>query len=74
MKRFADNAIAATGILALILAGYAYVLTVSFKTDANAKAIEAVEIKQDKLEQMGTDIAVIREQVTEIGKRLDKGK
>jgi hypothetical protein len=72
MRRFAESITAAVGMLTLILGGYAYVLMVSFKADANAKEIESVRIKEENLEEMKTDVAVIKEQVLEIRKILDK--
>jgi hypothetical protein len=72
MKHFAENATAATTILLMILGGYAYVISVSFKTDANAKSIEVIEQKQGSIDRIQTDIAVIKEQVAQIKDRLEK--
>lgn len=72
MKRLAENSTAAAVLLTLILGGYGYVLTVSFKGDANAKAIESLQERQENLDSLRVDVAVIKEQVLEIRKHLDK--
>jgi len=72
MKHWADSVTAAGVVLTLILGGYAYVLTVSFKTDANAKDVAELRQKQSQIDLMQTDLAVIKEQVLEIRKRMDE--
>lgn len=71
MKRFAENISAATTLLMMIFASYAFVLFGSFKTDANAKAVEVLQKKVDSFEEFRTDIAVIKEQIIEMNKKLD---
>lgn len=70
MKKMLDSVPIALSILIPTLGGYGYVLAVSFRTDANAKAIQEVQAKQNDMEQLKTDIAVIKEQVLEIRKRV----
>lgn len=72
MKFFAENVTAAATVLLMTLGGYAYVLTVSFRTEANERSIEAIQKKQDSIDQIQTDIAVIKEQVSQIKYRMEK--
>lgn len=55
-----------TGLISLV----AYLALTEFRVDANTTHIKTLEKKQDQMNAIQTDIAVIKTQITEINHRL----
>ncbi len=59
--------------IGLVTGGVVYA-TLNDKVSAHEKQIDALEVRFEKVEDMHTDIAVIKSEVIEIHKRLDRAR
>lgn len=70
-----DNTKITLSLAVLLLAGSSYIMSISFQSAANAQAIEQLQNrnkeKSDKLEQIATDVAVIKAKIEMINRKLD---
>lgn len=60
------------GALAIVVGGVAWLTNMNFQITASAKAQDEMSAKIDKIESLSTDVAVIKSEVREIHKKLDK--
>jgi hypothetical protein len=58
------------GLLIAVMGGIGYVTFVAFQGNANAQAIKEIQIKQEKIDVIQTDIAVIKTKLDGIEKKL----
>lgn len=76
MSQIAEKAISektriTVGLVVMLLGFSAWLTQIYFQGTANAEAIRTLEAKQDKVDTMQTDIAVIKAQLSEVARKLD---
>lgn len=54
-----------------LITGTAYIVTLSNASDVQGRRIEAVERKQSSIDEIQTDIAVMKQRLDSIDKKLD---
>jgi predicted transcriptional regulator len=59
-------------VVAILLGLSAWLTQIYFQGEANAQAINQIQTKQNRIDDMATDIAVIKSQVNEIRRKMDK--
>ena len=69
-----ESSFISISLMVTILGGASFVSYVAFESKSNAKAIEVIQKKQETLEVIATDIAVIKEKVGTIEKSLERTK
>ena len=71
MKIIDEKTLIPISALAIILGGCAWLTTIYYTGSANAEAIDRIEKKQDDIEKIKTDLAVVREKVENIERKLE---
>ena len=66
-----STAVSITMVLA-ILGGVGFVTYVAFQSDATARAVEVLQKKQDNIDLIVTDIAVIKTKLDSIEKHMER--
>lgn len=72
MSTIDDKTKIAVGLLLPLIGGIAWLSSIDSQGKANAMVIQQIQVKVDKAENMAVDIAVIKTQLAEISKKLDK--
>lgn len=62
------------GLLVTLLGGASYVTYAVFQSNANARDITEIKTRQEALDEIKLDVAVIRAKVESIEKNLEGGK
>jgi hypothetical protein len=71
MKLITEGTGVSIGILMTLIVGGTYVSYAGFQATANAREIDQLKVRVTELEQMKTDIAVIRTKVEAIDLKLE---
>lgn len=72
MKPISENTSISISLLIMILGGAGYVTFTAFQSAANANAIQELRAKQEKIDEIHEDIAVIKTKIEAIEKRLGR--
>lgn len=70
MKSITESTLVPISLVISLLGGSGFITYVYFQTEANAKAILEIQGKQNSLEEIKLDIAVIKEKMEYIEKKL----
>lgn len=60
------------GVVVVLIGFSAWLTSVYFQGDANAKSISEIKEKQSVIETMSTDIALIKRDISEIRRTIDR--
>lgn len=70
MRIIRESTAVSISLLIAIIGGAVFIVRASFQGEANASAIQKLESKQTAIEQIQTDIAVIKTKLESIEKSL----
>jgi len=71
MTKITENTTVSIAVVMAFLGGVAYVTYVAASEQENGRRLSSIEQRQLVIEQMGTDLAVVRTKVEAIEKKLD---
>lgn len=72
MGKISESTTVSIGVLIALIGGAAYVTFVAFQGTANAVAIQELKASQSHIDEIQTDIAVIKTKLERIEKKFDQ--
>ena len=67
-----ENSFISLGLAIILFGGVAWLTNLAFKTEASAESLKKIELKQNAIEEIKTDVAVIKFKLEKIEQKLDR--
>lgn len=72
MRVISEKTVIPISFAILLIGGVAWLTNLAFKVDVSAESLKKIELKQNAIEEIKTDVAVIKSKLDRIDKKLDR--
>jgi len=59
-------------LVILLLGGIVWITNIAFKVDVSAESLKKIELRQSTIDEIKTDVAVIKSKLEKIDQKLDR--